>query len=234
MMTNKIKIYLDGANIEAIKLYKKKNFIKGFTTNPSLMRKEAVSNYKNFAKKILKIEKKNQFLEVFADSLVEMKKQAIEISTWGKNVFVKIPITNTKGVKTYKLINELNSMGIKCNVTAIFTYNQLEEVVNYNKYNVKNILSVFCGRIADTGIDPIPSLKKMKKLIINKKNFQLLWASPREIFNIIQAQKIGCDIITVPYNMLPKIKLFGKNLNKYSLETVKTFYSDAKKSRYQI
>lgn len=234
-MINKIKIYLDGANINAIRLYKKKKFIEGFTTNPSLMRKEAVENYKNFAKKILKIEKNKPIsFEVFADSLEEMKKQAMEISSWGKNVFVKIPITNTKGDKTYKLINELNGMGIKCNITAIFTYNQFKEVVNYNKYNVNNILSVFCGRIADTGIDPLTSLKKMKKLIINKKNFELLWASPREIFNVIQAQNVGCDIITVPYSMLPKLKLFGKNLNKYSLETVKTFYTDAKKSRYQI
>jgi transaldolase len=231
----KTEIYLDGANIKAIKYYQKSPIIKGFTTNPSLMAKEKVKDYFSFAKQILSIEKRKPIsFEVFADTIAEMKKQACEISSWGKNVFVKIPITNTKGIKTYRLINELNNIGIKCNVTAIFTYDQLKEVVKNNEGRTKNILSVFAGRIADTGIDPMPILQKMKSYLKNKKQFKLLWASPREIFNIIQASKINCDIITVPYEMLPKLSLFKKNLNKYSIETVKMFYNDAKRSNYKI
>ncbi len=231
----KIQIYLDGASIEAIKKYKSSRHIKGFTTNPSLMRKEKIRNYKDFALAVLKIEKKKPIsFEVFADDINEMKLQAIEIASWGKNVFVKIPITNTKGESTARLINELNEMKIKCNVTAIFTLNQINEVIKINRTNTLNILSVFAGRIADTGRDPSEIILKMISKLKKRKNFKLLWASTREIFNVVEANRIGCHIITVPHELLSKIKLFNKNLNQYSRETVKTFYEDARKSKYKI
>ena len=171
---------------------------------------------------------------MFADDINEMKLQAIEIASWGKNVFVKIPITNTKGESTARLINELNEMKIKCNVTAIFTLNQINEVIKINRTNTLNILSVFAGRIADTGRDPSEIILKMISKLKKEKNFKLLWASTREIFNVVEANRIGCHIITVPHELLSKIKLFNKNLNQYSRETVKTFYEDARKSKYKI
>lgn len=231
----KINIYLDGASIDAIKKYKSSKYIEGFTTNPSLMRKEGIKDYKKFANTILKIEKKKPIsFEVFADDLAEMKLQAQEIASWGKNVYVKIPITNTNGVSTVNLIKELNQKKIKCNVTAIFTMEQFNNIIKNNNTRTENILSVFAGRIADTGVDPEKLLKKMLLKLKNKKNFKLLWASTREIFNIVQANRIGCDIITVPYELFSKINLFNKDLKRYSLETVKTFYFDALKSKYKI
>ena len=231
----KVDIYLDGASIKAIKKYKSSKLIKGFTTNPSLMRKENIKDYKKFANSILKIEKKKPIsLEVFADEIAEMKLQAEEIASWGKNVFVKIPITNTKGESTVGLIKELNKKKIKCNVTAIFTLNQFNKVIRNNNTKTENILSVFAGRIADTGIDPEKMMLKMMSKLRNRKNFKLLWASTREILNIIQADRIGCNIITVPYELFAKIKLLNKDLTSYSLETVKSFYEDALKSKYKI
>ena len=231
----KINIYLDGASINAIKKYKSSKYIKGFTTNPSLMRKENIKDYKKFANSILKIEKiKPISFEVFADDLEEMKLQAQEIASWGKNVFVKIPVTNTKGISTVNLIKELNQKKIKCNVTAIFTMQQFDNIIKNNNTKTENILSIFAGRIADTGVDPENLLKKMLLKLKYKKNFKLLWASTREILNIIQADKIGCNIITVPYELFSKINLLNKDLKNYSLETVKTFYNDALKSKYKI
>ncbi len=231
----KINIYLDGASINAIKKYKSSKYIKGFTTNPSLMRKENIKDYKKFANSILKIEKiKPISFEVFADDLEEMKLQAQEIASWGKNVFVKIPVTNTKGISTVNLIKELNQKKIKCNVTAIFTMQQFDNIIKNNNTKTENILSIFAGRIADTGVDPENLLKKMLLKLKHKKNFKLLWASTREILNIIQADKIGCNIITVPYELFSKINLLNKDLKNYSLETVKTFYNDALKSKYKI
>ena len=231
----KVNIYLDGASLNAIKKYKSSKYIKGFTTNPSLMRKENIKDYKKFANSILKIERKKPIsFEVFADKISEMKLQAEEIASWGNNVYVKIPITNTKGESTASLVKELNQKKIKCNVTAIFTLKQFYQVIKNNNTKTENILSVFAGRIADTGIDPEIMLKKMISKLKRRKNFKILWASTREILNIVQADRVGCQIITVPYELISKINLLDKNLTSYSLETVKTFYEDALKSNYKI
>ena len=229
-----IKIYADGANeIEMYKMNKNKN-ISGMTTNPTLMRKSGIKDYKKFSKKILKkITNKPISLEVFSDNFIEMEKQAHEISNWGKNVFVKIPITNSKGASSIKLIKKLSQKKIKLNVTAIMTEKQVKDLVSIDFKN-ECILSVFAGRIADTGIDPKPLIKRIKRRIKNKKKIKLLWASCREIYNIFEAQNVGCDIITVPNNILNKLCLVGKNLNNYSIETVKDFYTDAKEAKFSI
>tara|TARA_B100000795_G_C22723456_1_gene408439 strand:- start:353 stop:1066 length:714 start_codon:yes stop_codon:yes gene_type:complete len=231
----KIEIFADGADIKSIKELNKFKFIKGFTTNPSLMKIAGVKNYKIFAQNVLKIIKKKPVsFEVFSDDIDEMEKQAKEISSWGKNAYVKIPITNTKGQKTLKLIKKLNSIGIKCNVTAILTIDQVEDVYKSIKKNNKVIISIFAGRIADTGRSPIPIMKKAIKICKNKKNIKILWASTREALSLYQAEKIGTHIITVPYSILSKIKFYKKDLKKFSLDTVKTFYNDAKIAGYKI
>jgi transaldolase len=231
----KISIFADGANLSDIIKLNSNCLIKGFTTNPTLMKKNNIKNYKDFALKLLgKIKKKPVSFEVFADDINEMRIQAYKIAKWGKNVNVKIPITNTKGVKTSNLIGELTSNKIVCNVTAIFKVSQVRDVLK--KINKKDhiILSVFAGRIADSGNDPETIMKQCKDLLRNYKNAKLLWASTREIFNIIQAERCGCHIITVPENFIKKLNIIGKDLNQYSLETVKMFYSDAKKADYSI
>jgi|TARA_B110000977_G_scaffold127015_1_gene162325 transaldolase len=237
MINNKIKIFADGADYKSILNFNKKNFIKGLTTNPTLMKKSGVKNYSEFAKKILKkVTIKPISFEVFADDEKSMYKQAKEISTWGKNVYVKIPVTNTRGVGCYNLIKKLSNENIKLNVTAIFTNNQVTKVINSLNMNTKSIISIFAGRIADTGIDPsllISFCLKNLKLKKNKK-CEVLWASTREIYSIIAAEKLGCHIITVPNNILSKINLIGKNLNSYSLETIKDFYKDAKSAGFKI
>ena len=231
----KIEIFADGADIKSIKELNRFKFIKGFTTNPSLMKIAGVKNYKIFAQNVLKIIKKKPVsFEVFSDDIDEMEKQAKEISSWGKNAYVKIPITNTKGQKTLKLIKKLNNIGIKCNVTAILTIDQVEDVYKSIKKNNKVIISIFAGRIADTGRSPIPIMKKAIKICKNKRNIKILWASTREALSLYQAEKIGTHIITVPYSILSKIKFYKKNLKKFSLDTVKTFYNDAKKAGYKI
>ena len=231
----KIEIFADGADVKSIKKLNKLNFIKGFTTNPSLMKVAGVKNYKIFAQSVLKLIKKKPIsFEVFSDDIAEMEKQAKEISSWGKNAYVKIPIINTKGKKTLKLIEKLNTIGIKCNVTAIFTIEQVQDVYDSVKKNNDVIISIFAGRIADTGRDPTLVIKKALKICKSKKNIKILWASTREALNLYQAESIGAHIITVPYSILSKIKLYKKNLKKLSLETVKMFYNDAKKAGYKI
>ena len=231
----KISIFADGANLKDIIKLNSNPLIKGFTTNPTLMKKNNIKNYKKFALKLLsKIKNKPISFEVFADDINEMRIQAYKIAKWGKNVNVKIPITNTKGIKTSNLISELTSNKILCNVTAIFTVSQIKDVLKNIKKNDHIILSIFAGRIADSGIDPEAMLKQCKKLLKNYKNAKLLWASTREIFSIIQAERCGCDIITVPENFIKNLNIIGKNLNQYSQETVKMFYSDAKKAGYDI
>ncbi len=231
----KIKIFADGADEKEIIKLNEKDYIKGFTTNPSLMKKANIKNYETFARALLsKIKTKPISFEVFSDDLNLMEKQAEKIATWGKNVNVKIPITNTKSVSTCEIIRRLSTKGIICNITAIFTPEQLKRVVDVLHKDTPAILSVFAGRIADSGEDP-------QKIIIDSVNFakdkphsEVLWASTREVLNIFQAEKVGCKIITVPNNILSKLKFIGKNLKAFSLETVKDFYNDAQAAGYDL
>jgi len=231
----KIKIFADGADINGINELNKNSFIKGFTTNPSLMKKAGIKDYKEFAIKLLsKIKDKPISFEVFSDDLKEMEKQGEEIASWGKNINVKIPITNTKKISTLNIIEKLSDKGIECNVTAIFTIEQLKNVVEVLNKNTPAILSVFAGRIADTGIDPINIMREAITLSKAKPKSEVLWASTRELVNIFQADQIGCQIITVPHEILKKISNIGKNLEDFSLETVKDFYKDATSAGFKI
>jgi|TARA_B110000881_G_scaffold146126_1_gene129329 transaldolase len=231
----KIKIFADGADFESINKLNTKNYIRGFTTNPSLMKKAGIKNYKEFALKILsKIKDKPISFEVFSDDLIEMEKQAMEIASWGKNVNVKIPVTNTKKESTTEIIERLSNQGIECNITAIFTVNQLKNIVQVLNKNTPAILSVFAGRIADTGIDPENIMAECVQASKSKPKSEILWASTRELVNIFQADKIGCQIITVPHEILSKIDSIGKNLDDYSLDTVKSFYKDAVAAGFKI
>ena len=231
----KIKIFADGADLSSIKKYNKNKLIGGFTTNPSIMRKAGVKNYKKFALSLLKIVKsKPVSFEVFSDNISEMENQAREISSWGKNAYVKIPITNTKGKSTVQLIRKLTNDGIRCNVTAVLTLGQVKNVFKAVNPKTENILSIFSGRIADTGRDPVDFFKTSLNICKKKKNLELLWASTREIYNLYEAEKIGAHIITVPYSILEKVSFANMNLSKLSLETVKTFYKDAKSANYNL
>ena len=230
-----IDIYCDGADFVSMKKYYKIKYIKGFTTNPSLMKLSGIKNYENFSKKVLKIIKnKSISLEVFSDDINEMEQQANIISSWGKNIYVKIPITNTKGKSCLPLVKRLVDKNIRVNITAIFTSKQVSDVKKFIKKDSKVIVSIFAGRIADTGIDPAETIIKSVKIFKYYKNVKTLWASTREILNIIQADKLKCDIITVPINMLSKMSNIGKNLETFSIETVKDFYNDARKANYKI
>ena len=231
----KIKIFADGANIEDILSLNDKNFINGFTTNPSLMRKAGIKDYEKFAKEILsKITEKNISFEVFADEISEMKEQALKISSWAKNVSVKIPITNTKGKKTKQLIRSLCSQRVMCNVTAIFTIQQVEELLEELPKESSAILSIFAGRIADTGLDAKKIIKQAVNLVKDFPNIKILWASPREVYNLFDAEECGCHIITMQPDLINKLSLLNKDLNEYSLETVKAFYKDALSSSYSL
>jgi transaldolase len=230
-----ISLYADGAQLSEMIKLSKISYIDGLTTNPSLMRSAGILNYPKFAKKILKnIKNKPISFEVLSDDILEMEKQAYNISTWGKNIHVKIPITNSKGIQTKFLIKKLTDAGIICNVTAIFTLSQIKDLMNDMKMNSHIILSVFAGRVADTGRDPEILMNKCSQYLKRFKNAKLLWASTREIFNIFQAARSGCHIITVPNNILSKLDVVNKDLNLYSRETVKMFYEDALKSRFNI
>ena len=230
-----ISIYADGADLSNMIRLSKINYIDGLTTNPSLMRAAGVKNYKTFAKTILKkIKKKPISFEVFSDDLTEKETQALKISKWGKNINVKIPITNSKGIKTKYLIQKLSRLGIVCNVTAIFTLKQIKDLMKGMDKNSSIILSVFAGRVADSGRDPEILMNKCSKYLKKFKNAKLLWASTREIFNIYQAERSGCHIITVPNNFLSKLDLINKNLDTFSKETVLNFYEDALKSKFKI
>lgn len=234
-MRKKIKIFSDGASIKSFLRLNKNNLIKGFTTNPSLMRKEGIKNYNSFAKKVLnEVKNKPVSFEVFSDDLSLMEKEALEIGKWAKNVYVKIPITNSKGKSTYKVIQKLNDNRINVNITAIFTIKQVKYLIKKLNIKSKNILSVFAGRIADTGTDPKKIVKEIVKITKNKKKIEVLWASVREVYNIKEAGECGCHIVTVPTNMLSKIKNFGRNLEEFSLITVKQFAEDAKKAKFRI
>jgi transaldolase len=225
----KINIFADGASIDDMFSLNKKKYISGFTTNPSLMKQARITDYKTFAMQILKkINSKSVSFEVTSDSFNEMEKQALEIEKWSKNIFIKIPFTNSKGKKTIDLIKRLSDRGLKLNITSVFTYEQAKEVLNVLNINSEAYISIFAGRIADTGRDPV---KIIKKCVIASKKFKkvrILWASCREIYNIFEADKAGCHIITVPHSILKKFSIVGKNLEKYSVETARDFYLDSK------
>ena len=231
----KTKIFCDIADIKTIKKFNKKKIVKGFTTNPSLMRKAGAKDYKFYSKKILKIcKKKPVSLEVFADQYNGMKMQALKINSWGKNVYVKIPVVNSKGVFTDKIIRELNRKKIKMNITAVYTSKQTQKILKLIDKKTKLIISLFAGRAADVGKDPIPEFKKSISMAKKYKNVEILWASVREPYNYIQAKQLGCHIITVPPLIIEKIEKFGKSFNRLSLETVKGFLKDSKKSKFKI
>ena len=230
-----IKIFADGADLASIENLNMNQDISGFTTNPSLMKKAGITDYKKFCQDVLKITKNKPIsFEIFSDDLDEMYDQANEIASWGKSIFVKIPITNSKGEKTSGLIKKLLENKIKCNVTAILTIQQVKEIYEISNSETDMIISIFAGRIADTGIDPIPMMSKAVNICKTKKNIEILWASTRELINIFQANQINCQIITVPHDILKKISLIGKNLEDLSLETVQMFLTDATKAGYKI
>jgi len=231
----KTKIFCDIAELKVIKKFNKKNIVEGFTTNPSLMKKAGAKDYKAYSKKILKICKnKPVSLEVFADDYHNMRDQALKINTWGKNVYVKIPVTNTKGSFTGKIIKELNHMNIKLNITAVYNHKQTEKILKIINKKSKVIISIFAGRAGDTGKDPIPEFKRSILLAKKFKNVEILWASVREPYNFIQAKQLGCHIITVPPSTIVKIENFGKSFDKLTKETVKAFYTDAKSAGFKI
>ena len=229
------KIFCDIAEINQIKKFNKKKIVKGFTTNPSLMRKAGAKDYKSYAKKILKVcPNKPVSLEVFADDYINMKKQALKINTWGKNIYVKIPVVNSKGIFMGKVIKELNNQNIKLNITAVYNANQTKKILKLINKKTKVIISIFAGRAGDTGKDPVPEFKKSIMFSKRFKNVEILWASVREPYNFLQAKQLGCHIITVPPSIIQKIEKFGKSFDQLTKETVKNFLSDSKKSRFKI
>ena len=230
-----IKIFCDIADLQIIKKFNKKKIVKGFTTNPSLMRKAGAKNYQLYSKQLLKVcNKKPISFEVFADDHKSMLKQGKKISEWGKNVYVKIPIVNSKNRFSGKIIKELNSQNIKLNITAVYNSNQTKKVLKVINKKSKVIISIFAGRAGDTGKDPVPEFIKSIKLAKNFKNVEILWASVREPYNYVQAKQLGCHIITVPPGIIEKIQKFGKTFNQLTLETVKAFLIDSKKSKFKI
>ena len=230
-----IKIFCDIADLQIIKKFNKKKIVKGFTTNPSLMRKAGAKNYQLYSKQLLKVcNKKPISLEVFADDHKSMLKQGKKISEWGKNVYVKIPVVNSKNRFSGKIIKELNSQNIKLNITAVYTSNQTKKILKVINRKSKVIISIFAGRAGDTGKDPVPEFIKSIKLAKNFKNVEILWASVREPYNYVQAKQLGCHIITVPPTIIEKIQKFGKSFNQLTLETVRAFLIDSKKSKFKL
>ena len=231
----KTKIFCDIAELDQIKKFNKKKIVKGFTTNPSLMRKAGAKNYKLYSKKILKIcNNKPVSLEVFADEHVEMMKQAKQINNWAKNVYVKVPIVNSKGKFMGKIIQKLNNQNIKLNITAVYTSKQTNKILKLINKKTKVIISIFAGRAGDAGKDPIPEFKKSIKMSKKFKNVEILWASVREPYNYLQAKKLGCHIITSPPSIINKIENFGKTFDQLTKETVKAFLIDSQKSKFKI
>ena len=231
----KTKIFCDTAELKLVKKFNKKKIVKGFTTNPSLMKKAGAKNYKLYSKEILKIcPNKPVSLEVFADDHTNMRIQALKINTWGKNVYVKIPVSNSKGVFMGKLIKELNNLNIKLNITAVYSSVQTKKILKLLNKKSKVIISIFAGRAGDTGKDPVPEFKKSISLAKKFKNVEILWASVREPYNFIQAKQLGCHIITIPPSTIEKIEVFGKSFDQLTSETVKAFYSDAKSVGFKI
>ena len=229
------KIFCDIADFKQIKKFNKKKIVKGFTTNPSLMRKAGAKNYETYCKKILKIcKKKPVSFEVFGDNYKSMMDQGLKISSWAKNIYVKVPIVNSKNKFTGKVINELNKKGIKLNITAVYSVNQTKKILKTINKKTKVIISIFAGRAADTGKDPVPEFKESIKIAKKYKNVEILWASVREPYNFLQAKQLNCHIITVPPNIIEKIEKFGKTFDQLTKETVKAFLFDSKKSKFRL
>ena len=228
------KIYCDIADLKFIKKFNKKSLVKGFTTNPSLMRSAGAKNYEEYSKKILNITKKPISFEVFADNIDEMISQGINISQWGKNVYVKIPVVNSKGIFTGRAIKYLNDKNIKLNITAVYNFGQIKKILKNINKNSKVIISIFAGRMADAGKDPKSVLIDGIRLSKKYKNVQILWASTREAYNYTEATKLGCDIITIPPKIIEIIEKFGKTTRKLTIDTVKGFLKDSKRSKFKI
>ena len=228
------KIFCDIADIKLVKKFNKKKIVKGFTTNPSLMRKARAKDYSKYSKKIIKITNKPISFEVFDDDENNMISQGFKISKWGKNVYVKVPVTNSKGIFLGKVINKLNKNKIKLNITAVYTAKQTKKILKHIDKKTKVIISIFAGRMADVGKDPIPEFIKSIKISKKYKNVKILWASTREPYNYLQAKSLGCHMITVPPNIIEKIEKFGKSFQKLTLDTVKGFLLDSKKSKFRL
>ena len=230
-----LKIFCDIADYRIIKKFNKLKVVKGFTTNPSLMRASGAKNYKQYSLKILKICKTKPIsFEVFADDIEGMIQQAYKIKSWGKNVYVKIPVVNSKGKFTGRVIKELSSNNVKLNITAVYTYEQVKKIVKVLNKRSKSIISIFAGRMADVGKDPVPIFKKSINLTKKYNNIEILWASTREAYNFLQAKDLGCQIITTPPKIIEKINNFGKSYNNLTLDTVKGFLKDSRKSKFKI
>ena len=231
----KTKIFCDIADFKTIKYFNRKSIVDGFTTNPSLMRISGAKNYKAYSLKILKVCKKKPIsFEVFADNPKEMLKQAYKINSWGKNVYVKIPVINSKGNFMGSVIKELSANNVKLNITAVYTFEQTKKILKSLNKNSKSIISIFAGRMADKGKDPVPIFKKSISLSKKFKNVEILWASTREAYNYIQAKQLDCNIITMPPKIIEKVMAFGKSSKALTLETVKGFLNDSKKSNFKI
>ncbi len=229
------KIFCDIADISSIKKFNNKSIVKGFTTNPSLMRKAGAKDYKSYSKQILKVcRNKPISFEVFADDQASMIEQGRKINSWGKNVYVKVPVVNSKNKFSGNVIKELNSKNIKLNITAVYTAKQTKKILKLINKKTKVIISIFAGRAGDTGKDPIPEFTKSIKLAKKFKNVEILWASVREPYNYLQAKQLGCHIITIPPAVIEKIEKFGKSFNQLTIETVKAFLVDSKKSNFKI
>jgi len=230
-----IKVFCDIADIKNIKKFNNNNFVKGFTTNPSLMRKAGAKNYRSYSKQILKIcNKKPISFEVFADNPKLMIDQGIKINKWGKNVYVKVPVINSKKLFMGKVIKELNNRNIKLNITAVYTAKQTAKILKVINKKTKVIISIFAGRAADTGKDPVPEFIKSIRIAKNFKNVQILWASVREPYNYLQAKQLGCHIITIPPSIIEKIQKFGKSFDQLTQETVRNFLIDSRKSKFNL
>jgi len=229
------KIFCDSADYKVIKKFNKNHLVKGFTTNPSLMRKSGAKNYKNYSLSLLKVCKKKPIsLEVFGDTYKEMLRQALIINTWGKNVYVKIPVVNSKGLFSGKVISALSQKKIKLNITAVYTVSQVKQILKKINKNSKIIISIFSGRMDDVGKDPFPIIKESTRLTKRMRNVEILWASTREAYNYLQAKNSGCSIITMPPSVIEKISKFGKTYRKLTLDTVKKFLKDSKDSNFKI
>jgi transaldolase len=231
----KVKLFADGADLKGMLEMYGKPWIRGFTTNPTLMRKAGISDYAGFAKQVLAaIRDRPISFEVFADDFREMERQALEIAPWGENVYVKVPITNTRRESCVDLARRLAGQGVKLNVTALLTLDQVRDISVALAGGPPACVSVFAGRAADTGVDPLPLMTSALEILAPYPNIELIWASPRELFNIVQADAIGCHIITVTHDVLAKLELLGKDLSEYSLDTVKMFHRDASASGFTL